>query len=335
MERIGGSIARRWMMLAASNCFDRWQENVADKKYNIRLMQKISTRWLKASMGKAFETWQSGVFVELKLSDMLELDDKIHEFQAEIEARLSELDQTKADNDEAIARLNKLNEAMLGEKENELMELHHAVATHKDTLHQRKDVIEMQKKQLEDESRKHHTVNEQLNDVESQLRTLKSENLQLSTLINTLEGEYEMLQTASAATEQQLSSERSHLTAKLTRLNEELDNESCSFQKQEVGLQQELSALETALRNKERELVTANAEREESEARAVMELDSARQTLANSEKKIKDMTQRMQEQHTQIMWLDESLQKEKKKAVNSGNSSPLRRGLASGPTARG
>ena len=32
-------------------------------------------------------------------------------------------------------------------------------------MHQRKDVIEMQKKQLEDESRKHHAMNEQLNQV--------------------------------------------------------------------------------------------------------------------------------------------------------------------------
>ena len=71
------------------------------------------------------------------------------------------------------------------------------------------------------------------------------------------------------------------------------------------------------------------AEREEAEARAIMELDSARQTLANSEKKIKDMTARMQEQHNQIMWLDDSLQKEKKKAAASGGASPL---TASGRT---
>ena len=121
------------------------------------------------------------------------------------------------------------------------------------------------------------------------------------------------------------------LQSKLARFHEEMDSESKTHQEQESALQAELSALESALRAKERELATALSEREEAEQRAIMELDSARQTLANSEKKIKDMTLRMQEQHSQIMWLDESLQKEKKKVANSGNASPIggRRSLSS------
>jgi predicted RNase H-like nuclease (RuvC/YqgF family) len=125
------------------------------------------------------------------------------------------------------------------------------------------------------------------------------------------------------ANEEQLSTERDHLSAKLGRALEDTEAATSSFQQTEQGLMQELAALEVALRNKERELATAAAEREDVETQAVMELDSARQTLANSEKKIKEMTQRLQEQHTQIMWLDESLQKEKKKSTASGNSSPM------------
>lgn len=125
------------------------------------------------------------------------------------------------------------------------------------------------------------------------------------------------------ANEEQLSTERDHFSAKLGRALEDAEAATSSFQQTEQGLMQDLAALEVALRNKERELATAAAEREDVETQAVMELDSARQTLANSEKKIKEMTQRLQEQHTQIMWLDESLQKEKKKSTASGNSSPM------------
>ncbi len=45
------------------------------------------------------------------------------------------------------------------------------------------------------------------------------------------------------------------------------------------------------------------------------QLDVARQALSAAENKNKDMTQRMTEQHSQIMWLDESLQKEKKRLM--------------------
>jgi putative ABC transport system permease protein len=262
---------------------------------------------------------------------MLQLDDKIHEFQKEIEAKIAELQQTKQENADSIARLNKLNEALLAEKENEINELKHANGQFKDTMHQRKDVIELQKKQLEDESRKHHSMNEQLNQVEAELRRLKHDNVELNNTIKSLELEYDQLTASSVATAEQLTSERDSLQGKLARFHEDAEGESKAFQQQESALQAELSALESALRAKERELATARAEREEAEQRAIMELDAARQTLANSEKKIKDMTVRMQEQHSQIMWLDESLQKEKKKAAGSGNASPIggRRSLSS------
>jgi len=76
-------------------------------------------------------------------------------------------------------------EAVLTEKTLEISELNHAIALNHDTLHQRKEVIETQKEQLEEETRKHHIVNEQLNDVEGALRHLKSEHTLLQMQLKT------------------------------------------------------------------------------------------------------------------------------------------------------
>ena len=328
-QRVGVKIAARWMNLTLEHAFNKWLSEHRLERQHLMLMRKIAGRWMKREMSICWSKWKDSVFMELKLSDILEVDDKLEEIQGDLAARIAELKQVRQENEDAIARLTKLNDLMLAEKENEIRELQHAVSTSHETLLQRKDVIELQQKQLEEESRKHHAFNEQLNIVEAELRQLKSENLNLTNSIQALEAEHQALQKSSQATELQLTTERDNFKMKLVRLTDDKEMDARSFQQQEAALSNELSALENALRNKERELSVVMAEREEAEARAIMELDSARQTLANSEKKIKDMTARMQEQHNQIMWLDDSLQKEKKKAAASGGASPL---TASGRT---
>ena len=204
MERIGGAIARRWLMLSCAHCIVEWSDHAKAMARERLILTKITTRWLKSSMSHCFDFWKESVFHEMKLSDLLQLDDKIHEFQREIELRLEELQQTRASNEEAIARLNKLREAMLAEKENEIKELMHAIAQSKEELGERKKVIERQQVLLDEESRKHRGSDEQLFSLEAEMRKLKSENLELSGKIQSLESEYASLQNSSKANEKQL-----------------------------------------------------------------------------------------------------------------------------------
>jgi hypothetical protein len=202
MERIGGAIARRWMMLSCAHCIVEWSDHAKAMARERLILKKITVRWLKSSMSHCFDLWKESVFHEMKLSDLLQLDDKIHEFQREIELRLEELQKTRASNEEAIARLNKLREAMLAEKENEIKELTHAMALSKEELGERKKVIERQQALLDEESRKHRGSDEQLFSLEAEMRKLKSENIELSGKIQTLESEYASLQNSSKANEE-------------------------------------------------------------------------------------------------------------------------------------
>ena len=101
--------------------------------------------------------------------------------------------------------------------------------------------------------------------------------------------------------------ERDRITKQLLHTTQERATQELAWKQQESTLHDEVSSLQIDLRKQKWELASATAQRET----AFLELDAARKLLAESEKRIAAMSRRVQEQHQQIVWLDDSLLKEK------------------------
>uniref|UniRef100_A0A6T7T890 Uncharacterized protein n=1 Tax=Hanusia phi TaxID=3032 RepID=A0A6T7T890_9CRYP len=315
LQRVGGAVMKRWMLMGVTMCFNTWHEEMVEEKRKRKVLQKITVRWTKGGMASAFAMWKDSCFMEVKMSEMLAIDDKLKELQTGLETKVQELRELKLTSEDEISRLQSKMDLLVGEKDQLISDLKNRLKNQDGTLQHADQSVANLKQTIEDERNKLRQITDELNAAEVQLNEMRMQNANLQRNITRLDQEMENIVLASREREGQLVAEKEDLESRLRKMQMEMKNSAQEWGSAEASYIKDVKSLQERLSSTERSLQASQLEREQLQAQAAAEMQSMRTELEVREKKTRDLERRLEEQHQNIMWLDAELEKQKRKSA--------------------